>query len=157
MDDDAFKIYVDQLTGGAEKSLEETLSPEFLDIQEKELAFMQPVHLSGIAYTTDSELVLNWSAETKATLPCSICNELIVVPIQVKSEYTCVPLKEIKTGIFDYRKLLREAILIEVPQFVECNGGNCPLRKEISKHLKTTTGDGDQEGYHPFADLDWKT
>ena len=46
---------------------------------------------------------------------------------------------------------LMEAILLQVPDFVECHDGDCPERKNISKFLKKD-GAGKNE-YQPFKDL----
>ena len=50
--------------------------------------------------------------------------------------------------------MLRDEILLEVPQFAECGNGQCPSRIEIQKYLKQTDDDQeDDEGHHPFAQL----
>lgn len=153
--DDVFKVYVDQLRDGQERQFNDTLSPDFLEIKELDLAFDKPVQLIGSAYLAEHELVLHWDIVTEATIPCSICNEPVMIPIHVKNFYYAVPLSEIKSGIYNIKDLLRETIVLEVPAFTECEGGNCPRRQEIKKYLKETSGQED-EGYQPFADLDWK-
>lgn len=153
--DDVFKIYVEQLRDGNERQIHESLSPDFLDIQDADLEFQKPIDLKGVAYLAEDELVLHWSALTEALVSCSICNEKVAVNIEVVDFYHAEPLSDIKSGIFNFKNLLRETILLEVPAFVEHNG-NCPKRKEIQKYLKEPTPDQSDEGYHPFADLDWK-
>jgi len=157
--DDFFKIYIEQLREGHEEKIHEQLGPDFLDIHEPDLTFDKPVELEGVAYLAEHELVLHWDIRTEALVPCSICNEPVRVPIHVQNFYYSVPDSEIKTGIYNFKDLLRETILLEIPAFAECDGGNCPKREEYRKYLKESSNlpsSDDEEGYHPFADLDWK-
>ncbi len=154
--DDIFKIYIEQLREGHEEKIHEKLDSSFLDIQESELAFDKWVDLKGVAYLAEHELVLHWDIRTEAFVPCSICNETVRVPIHIQNFYYSEPLSEIKSGIYHFKNLLRETILLEVPPFNECNGGNCPKRQEYKQFLKEPSSPSDEEGYQPFADLDWK-
>lgn len=158
MEDDTFKIYVDQLRDGKEHQIHEKLSPDFLDVHERDLKFEKDVKLDGVAYLAESELILNWTIDAEAVIPCSICNEPVPVKIHLEHAYFSEPLDNIKSGIFNFKELLREMILLEVPPFVECTQGNCPKRKEFKKYLKEPSQDKpDQEdGYQPFADLKWE-
>lgn len=157
MDDD-FKIYVEQLREGREKKIRETLTPDFLEIHEPDLSFEKPVELEGVAYLAENELILHWDVNAEALVSCSICNEKVAVPLHIQNFYYSESLDEIKSGIYNFKDLLRETILIEVPLFAECNGGNCPHRKEYADYLKepSLSQTDEDEGYHPFADLDWK-
>lgn len=155
--DDFFKIYIEQLRDGHEEKIDETLDPDFLDIEDPDLAFKGPVEIEGKAYLAENELVIHWDIKTEALIPCSICNEYVQVPIQIDNFYYSEPISEIKTGIYNFKSLLRETILLEAPPFAECNEGNCPKRKEYYKYFKEPINPpSDQEGYHPFNDLDWK-
>lgn len=158
MDDDIFKIYIERLREGHESKIQETLPPDILDVQDPDLVFKKPIELKGVAYLAEHELVIHWDVTTEAILPCSICNEPVVVPIHVQNFYYSEPLAEIKSGVYHFKDLLRETILLEVPAFAECQGGKCPKRPEYSKYLKEpSSSQPDQdEGYQPFADLDWK-
>jgi uncharacterized metal-binding protein YceD (DUF177 family) len=156
--DEVFKIYVDQLRDGHEKKIKETLAPDFLDVQESDLEFKKTIELKGEAYTADQELILHWNILAEALLSCSICNGKVPVEIKIDDFYHSEPLEEIKGAIFNFKNLLRETILLEVPAFAECNQGDCPRRKEVSKYLKdpSQSQSDEEEGYQPFADLDWK-
>lgn len=155
--DDVFKIYVEQLREGHEEKIVEKLDPDFLDIHEPDLAFHQPVELEGVAYLAERELVLQWNVKTEAEISCSICNEPVKVPIQIRNFYYSEPLTEIKSGIYNYKNLLRETILLEVPSFAECCEGNCPKRQEYRQFIKESSDRPYQEeGYQPFSGLDWK-
>jgi uncharacterized metal-binding protein YceD (DUF177 family) len=154
--DDVFKIYIEQLREGHEEKIHEKLDPSFLDIQEPDLVFDAPVELEGVAYLAEHELVLHWDIRTEAIIPCSICNEPVKVPIHIQNFYYSEPIKEIKSGVYNFKDLLRETILLEVPAFAECDGG-CPRRQEYQKYIKEPSNQAsDDEGYQPFADLDWK-
>lgn len=152
MIDDTFRIYIDRLKDDQEQVIEETCSPGFLEITDKELQFDAPVHIDGSAYLAESELVLRLNVSTEAKMPCSICNDWIEIPIQIEDFIHVVPLDEIKTGVYDFKEILREEILVAVPNFIECHDGQCPNRKDIDKFLKKDSKDQD-DVYHPFADL----
>lgn len=156
--DECFKIYFEQLREGHEEKIHEKLDSSFLDIRESDLVFDRPVELQGVAYLAEQELVFHWNIRTEVLIPCSMCNEPVRVLIHIQNFYASVCIKEIKSGIYNYKDLLRETILLEIPPFAECNGGKCPKRQEYVKYLKESSDlspDG-EEGYHPFADLDWK-
>ena len=111
--------------------------------------------VKGEAYLAEQSLILHLNIETFCKIPCSICNSPVRVPVQLKNFYHTVPLEEIRGGIYNFKELIREAILIETPHFAECNDGLCPRRQEIQKYLKDESKDTSaEEGYHPFADLE---
>lgn len=154
--DERFKIYIDQLRDGEVETLSEVFSPEFLDVNEQDLKFMDPVNLQGEAYLTGDMLILHLDIETACMIPCSICNEPVKVPIKISGYYHTVPLEEIKSGIFHFQEMLREIILLNTPILAECGQGKCPQRSSLQKYLKSEssrhTKEGD-DGYRPFADL----
>lgn len=155
--DDFFKIYIEQLRDGREEQINEKLDPSFLDVQEPDLIFEKPVELEGVAYLAEHELVLKWNIRAEAIMPCSICNEPVKTLIDICDFYYSEPVSEIKTGVYNFKNLLRETILLEIPPFIECHEGQCPKRQEYQKYLKEPSNPpSDEEGYHPFADLDWK-
>jgi len=157
---DAFKIYVEQLRDGREEEIREDFSPEFIDVQDKDLVFKDPVHVEGKAYIAESTLILHLEISTFATIPCSICNEPSKQKIEISNFYHSEELSDIKSGIFIYQDLLRETILIETPSFGECQTKGCPERKKIQKYLKNTEVEGkaalEEEGYKPFSNFEWK-
>lgn len=158
MTDDRFRIYVEQLREGTTREIKERLSPDFLEIKEKELSFSRPVVVKGQAYLADEMLILHLDIEVIATIPCAICNDQADVDIAIKGFYHAVPLEEIKGAIYDFREILRETILLEVPILTECHEGKCPQRKSLEKYFKkqsTPESKGDEDGYRPFASLDF--
>ncbi|MBA3814985.1 MAG: hypothetical protein H0X29_00375 [Parachlamydiaceae bacterium] len=158
MDDDHFKIYIDQLRDGEMENLSEEFTPEFLDVNEQDLKFVDPVHLHGEAYLAEDMLMLHLDIETNCIIPCSICNEPVKVPIEISGFYHAVPLEEIKGGIFHFQETLREIILLNVPILAECKLGKCPQRSTLQKYFKPESSpdskEGDDDGYRPFANLD---
>lgn len=152
--DDTFKIFVDQLRDGHELKIQEQCSPAFLNVRESELIFEKDISVIGRAYLASDELVIQLQVDAQALIPCLICNEWVEVDIKLEDFYAAKPLAEIKGAIFDFSEILREEILLEVPQFTECDNGHCPKRTEIQKYLKQLDDDQDEEeGYHPFAQL----
>lgn len=157
MDNEAFKIYVEKLRRGDTEKISESLPSDFLDIHEEEISFPEPIAIEGEAYVANDSLMLKLNASTMLYMPCSICNAKVGVGIKLQDFYHSEPLEETKSGIFNFKEILREAILLEIPQFAECHDGKCPRRDEIKKYLKKPKSGEDEnapEGYQPFADLD---
>jgi len=152
---DAFILYIDRLQGGAVQKIRIILTPEFFDVNESDLAFQDPVEVSGEAYLAEDELVLHLNASTIARMPCSICNQMLPLTLAIKNFYHAVPLSSIKTGLFDLRMPLREALLIELPKIAECPGG-CKERAAIAPFLKKQSeAPNAPEAYFPFSDLNY--
>lgn len=158
MIDDRFRIFVEQLRDGSTEEIDEEFAPDFLEIHEKDLSFSKPVTVRGQVYLAEEMLILHFDIHATATLPCAICNEPADVPIDIKGFYHAVPLDEIKGAIYDLREILRETILLEVPNLAECHQGKCPQRDSLKKFFKKEGDPGskeDEEGYRPFAGLDF--
>ncbi len=155
MEEKELKIFIEQLKGGTEEDLELIAPSHILQIKEEELSFADPIKLSGKAYTTSTDLVIHLHCKTKATLPCSICNEKTTISLDTEMECHTFDLAELKSTIFDYTDLVREEILLRVPQFVECNSGQCPERAVLNKYAKKPdTGKRSSESVeYPFAHL----
>lgn len=158
MTDDRFRIFVEQLRNGHTEKINETFNPDFLEINERDLAFTRPVTVQGQVYLAEEMLVLHFDIQTVATLPCAICNGPADFEIAIKGFYHAIPLEEIKGAIYDFREILRETILLEVPILIECRQGKCPQRESLQKYFKKEGASGnkeDEEGYRPFAGLDF--
>lgn len=149
--DERFKIFLEQLKGGATEKLEITCSPDFLEVKEPDLHFNDPVTVQGTAYLADEELILHIDCFVSAMIPCSICNAPVRVEMSIVNYYHVEPIAEVKLGYFNFKEVLREMILLEIPRFAECEGG-CPQRKQLDKYLKKSKISDDQ-GYQPFADI----
>ena len=141
-------IYVDRLKEGQEELFEGTISTSFLG---KDPLFQETLFLSGKAYVTGDLLILKLEAKTAAFLPCSICNEQVLVPLILRDFYHDKDLKEIPS-VFDFSDLLREDLLLGLPQFAEC-GGNCPERQSIKNYLKEPSKEDTSSVQFPFSNL----
>ncbi len=152
--DPALKIYVEQLRGGKTQQLSEAISPEFLGVQEPELAFHSPVVIEGEAYLAQDDLVIQVDLQTQAQIPCRVCNELFQYDISIQKLMHIEPITDLKRGYFDISEVLREAILLEIPVIAECHDGHCPARKDMEGYLKQSVEEEEvEEGYHPFEGL----
>ncbi len=160
MNIEGFKIYIDRLHDGNIETIQETFNPAFLEQDTEDLAYRKDVTIAGETYTAESELIIHLNVQTEAILPCKICNQPVNVPVDLKRLYLVKSLEKMKSGIFIFKDLLREAILLEAPSFAECLGGNCPERKTVSEFLadpsqaKNNDGEPGDEGYQPFANLE---
>ncbi len=147
-----FKIYIDRLKAGQTEEIEEEIPSDFLDVNEKDLSFPDPVKIHGETYLAEDHLVIHLQIETTIRLPCSICNEPLLIAVVVNDFYHTEPIKELRSPIFDYTPALREAILLQIPSFAECHQGHCPEREQINKYLKKAS----PPVTYPFRDLDRK-
>jgi hypothetical protein len=154
MEEDNFNIYVDRLKDGDEEEISCTLPPQFMDIHEAELQFKDDVIVEGHASIAQDALILQLSASTFASMCCAICNNETVVDIEIADAYFSEELASIKGGVFNYKELLRESLLLELPYIIECNNGSCPERKDMADLLSKRQGEGkEEELFYPFADL----
>ncbi|MGM0439514.1 MAG: YceD family protein [Chlamydiota bacterium] len=149
--DDTFIIYVDRLKGGQVEKIAEKCPPAFIDLQDDELFFPADVVVKGQAYLAEQQLVIDIKAATTVRLPCRMCNEPVELDLEVGGIYIVQDLAHIGSGKYDFSQDLREALLLEVPSFVECHEGFCPRRQENEKYIRTEEGQSSE--YRPFADL----
>ncbi len=145
------KIYVDRLKSGDTESIDEKVTPDFLEA-EKELSFPAEVTISGRAYLANDHLILQLKIKTKARLPCSMCNQTLETSLEVPDFYLTVDLTDLPSAIYDYTDEVRSALLLKVPQFTECNEGSCPNRPDINKYFKSPSKTDDGNHY-PFSTL----
>ena len=152
---DSLKVYIDRLKHGQTLKIEETFPPDFLEIDDDDLVFKDPVHLHGEAYLSNDHLIIHLNIATTAFFPCSICNAPVQIPISLKNVYLTQPLAEIKGAIYDITNEVRESILLQAPLFAECNQGSCPERDNLKKFLKSDPNTSSHPQVHfPFTDLD---
>jgi uncharacterized metal-binding protein YceD (DUF177 family) len=154
---DLFKIYVSRLNNGQTHEYEESVSPDFLDVRDNFLKFQENIHVTGSTYLADDHLVSHLCIDAAATVPCSICNEPVRIPIVIKDLYLSTPLTEIKGVIYDLSGEIRDSILLQVPQFAECSEGQCPQRSYIEQFLEKKPKEEkktDTDSIHfPFSEL----
>lgn len=142
------KIYTEQLRSGKRETFDLTLPADFLDIHEQELAFETPIQLKGEVYAADDQMIVHLKAKTEGKMPCSICNQTTPFSLKTEDIYHTIPFNEISTQIFDLTDLVREEIILLIPQFIECNQGHCPERPSVTKFIKEKS-----DHHFPFADL----
>ena len=153
---EAFNIYIERLRGGNTDEINERFSPNFLDVSDEDLKFTDEVTVQGEAYLAEEELILHFEIAAQGLIPCTICNEDVKVEVNIHNFYHAVPLTELKSGVYNFKDVVREAILLETPPFAECDQGNCGARTEIQKYLVKPEKDGEknsEDTYHPFANL----
>jgi uncharacterized metal-binding protein YceD (DUF177 family) len=148
MSADCFKIFVDRLAEGNSEKISLTVEPQFMDLAEGELKFSHPVELKGRAYVSDQSLFLHLSAKTTAHLPCSICNQMTQVSLDIPEFVHAESVAEIKGKVYDFSPIVREALLLELPYTAECAEGKCPEREKLKQYFSKSGGE-----YSPFQDL----
>lgn len=141
------KIFTEQLRNDHREKLQLSLPPDFLDLHEKDVNATSPVAIKGEVYVMDDLLMLSFDLSTEVEMPCSICNKLVKIPLKNKNILISIPLSELPSSVFDCSELVREEIVMLIPQFVECKPGACPQRQELKSYLKK-----DSQNF-PFADL----
>lgn len=144
------KIYLDRLRGGKVEVIDRDTSSALIDVNEPDLKFGNTIAIQGKSYIADEYLVIALKIKVEAMIPCTICNEIVSQYITIPRFYHTEALSTIKGKVYDYLEPLREAILLEIPPFAECEGG-CLKRKELKKYApKKTSLDAIQ---FPFAGL----
>lgn len=152
--DEPFKIYLDRLQGDHVEQIEEVVPSTFLDVHETDLAFAPEVKMSGEAYIASDHLIIRLKVTAEATLPCSICNQAVTIPVLIQNFYHTEDLTETKSAIFDFTDPLRESILLNTPDFIECHDGICPERETLSKFLQKEDRAAATNQQFPFSNLD---
>src|SRR5690242_16492686 len=153
---EAFKIYVSRLRDGQTVSHDETLPPDFLEVVEDSLSFQESIRITGSTYLADDHLITHLDIKAYAHIPCSICNEDVRVPILIDNLDLSKPVVEIEGAIYSLLDDIRESILLQVPQFTECNQGQCPQRPLLQPFLEKKIQEKDEHSdtvHFPFSGL----
>lgn len=152
MKDHPLRLFIDRIRAQGCEKIDLRLDPDFMDIHEKELAFIDPIAVEGEVYLAGEEVVVALRAETVIHMPCAICNASIALPLQ--NAWTSVePVESFRHGVIDLSEMVRENLLIEVPLTAECEQGNCPERVALAPYLRQKQAGREETGFHPFADL----
>jgi uncharacterized metal-binding protein YceD (DUF177 family) len=155
--DNELVIYIDRLVDGKMEETHCMLPPDFMEIEETDLQFVDPIEVKGTFYTTPDHLVGTLQVKTFFKMPCSICDDQFSIPIEIHDLYITEPLENIPSGLYYPQQGIREAILLEAPSFYECNDGNCPNRMvfaTIMKQKNETEKTENTKSYLPFKDLE---
>lgn len=132
---EVFYIYIDRLSEGGVETIDEKVDPAFLDVTDGNLFFPEPITFQGSAYLAENHLILTLNLSTRYQTFCKICNDLILLPFSLKGLYITEEVSNIPSKIFDLQEPLRDAILLEIPLYSECEGG-CPMRKDLKNYFK---------------------
>lgn len=133
---DAFQLNIDQLKKGKNENISQSVPSEVLDINETYMHFHGTVDFQGEAYVVDNRLILHLDVVAHAVVPCTICNGDADVEVKLYNFYHAEDLDKVTNPIYDFRKLIREEMLLECPQYSECNEGSCPEREVINQYLR---------------------
>ncbi|PWU16334.1 MAG: hypothetical protein C5B45_00765 [Chlamydiae bacterium] len=147
-------IYIDRLKTGQIEKISESISSDFLEIDEQDLAFDKIFKIEAEAYLANDHLIIQFTLNINAFIPCSICNAMTKNTLKVDNTCFSIPLSEVKGAVFDFTDEVRSTILNLVPSFSECNQGNCPDRSLVKKYLKNPAKDESsktKDVYFPFA------
>lgn len=123
------KIYVDRLRQGETQETTHHYEPSELGLS------TSPITVQIRAYTTDDHLILHLNIKTDVQIPCKICNELINIPIRIENQTHAEPHENIRSRVYDCKPLIKENLILALPQFVEC-GGDCPERANLKDFLR---------------------
>jgi len=147
-------VYIDRLNKGDSQTFDEKLDPgAFFALDDEDLK-LGPCTVKGSAYLGGDYLVVQLSAQFDMQMPCNICGEKTGHKLELKNVYLTKDLDEIKKSEYPFTEDLRETLLLEVPPYLECSGGKCPKREEMSAFLKKNeTSEDNNEVYYPFKDL----
>lgn len=143
-------LYPHQWEEGKKYLIDETVNSDFLNIQEKDLIFKKFIYVSGEASILNETLVLHLSAHTEAYMPCIICNKTTPICLRVENIYYTIDLKSITQSYYDFSELIREEILLTVPQFTECQP-QCPDRSLMIPYMTKSQPQSDYN--FPFQNL----
>ncbi len=148
-------IYIDRLKDGRQETISEQISPTLMEIAEKELSFPDPIVIKGKVYIANDHLVMHFDIATTARVPCMVCNDFFTLALSIKNFYHTLALSELPSPQFNFWTEIREAILLQIPQYSECHQGKCPERKIITGFLKNSSKPAvDSTNNFPFADLE---
>lgn len=145
------KFYLVDLQDGQKRSFDHMVDPEFLDINEADVRFREPFRVAGCVYQTDGMLLVEFSAEPRVELRCRVCNEWAPTPLKVVRAVLAVEMEELDqaSGMVNLCPWIREAIVVEIPSYGECEGG-CSLREQLGHYFHNTDA---PSGHQPFANL----
>ncbi len=145
-------IYVDRLKDGQTSHIKEEFSPDFLQVEESSLSFPEQVAVEIKAYLSEDHLVLHINAEATSVSPCVICNQPATHQIKIQDHYHTEELSEIP-AVFNCLPIIRECILLEIKDYLECSGGTCPDRDSVASYMKKKSTTPSDDVNYPFANL----
>ncbi|MBS0585445.1 MAG: hypothetical protein JSR76_03980 [Verrucomicrobia bacterium] len=135
MTQDIFKIYLDRLRLVPQQEIQGSVNPDFLEVADGRLFFRELIEIKGSAYLADDHLILHLDVTTSYISFCKICNEEIATPFLLEGLYITEDFEKGALKEYDFRTPLRDAILLEIPLYTECQG-SCPQRASLKEYFK---------------------
>lgn len=133
---DQFTIYIDRLNRGWVEKIALEVPPETFDLDTEHANFQTAIQLNGQAYLANDFLIIQISIATSVQTICTVCNDPLSAPIDLRNIYITKDLNEYRGATYHFQQDVVEEILLARPAYIECNGGQCPQRDEIKKYLK---------------------
>lgn len=151
------RVRIDSSRSDSEVVFTERLSRDFFDLaSDDELSPQSDILVFGKAYCASEWIMVQALVTTLVCLPCSICDERCLLPIQLKQWEQSIPISSVKNGVIDLSESLREDLLLEVPNFIQCGGDTCKHADELRSYFRaegTTLADDGEEKNQPFLSL----
>lgn len=147
-----FSVPIDYLRNGKTHKVAGTFPPTFLDVKEKDLLFSSPVDVRLECYLSEDQVIVHVKAATEAQMACKICNQMSSFSLSAPDFCHTFPLEDVSGNEIDLSPLVREALLLELPQAIEC-GGRCKERESLAPFLSSQAK---CEEHFPFANLEKK-
>jgi uncharacterized metal-binding protein YceD (DUF177 family) len=144
-------FFYEQLKEGESSCFEHEIDSSFLDLEnDKELRPISSVFVKGKIWKMADWLFVEAYVKASFETTCSYCSDLFHLPIELQPWKHEVCIDDIKEAFLDLREPLREAILLEIPYFAQCDGTTCKNINEVKKYLMK----GEKEQFQqPFKDL----
>lgn len=147
------RIEKELLCGGEANCFQEALDPSVLELQEgDELSCASEVRVAGRVYRASEWFVVEGRIEAALKMPCMLCNEPFELTIVIPSWRVEVAADAVLNGTLDLTGPLREEILLEVPLFARCGGGECRNADTIRQYLRPAECTR-EEAHQPFLSL----
>lgn len=108
----------------------------FMEVEEPYMGFTGEIQVQGRCELMDQGISLLLDIEAKTIQPCTVCNENTSATISIKQLHHFEKNPETCNNVFDFNDIVREAVLLETPEFIECLEGNCEARNDVKKYLK---------------------
>ena len=142
--DSELVIYIDRLHQGKKYELNIVVDSSFMEIEEGFLVIGDKITIVGSCYLVEQEVHLCFTIKAPYKVPCKICNEWVAEELYIEQLHHQMPLTDIQGPSFDFSQIIREALLIEVSNFSECNHqqGKCKYREEV-KHYFSSSNDSE--------------
>lgn len=136
MKNDIFSIYIDRLRDGKEEELHVTTSSQEIGVTIEDDTRILDVECSGTAYLSSDYLILSLAISYAFNATCRKCNELSKEKRELPMQSYTLLLESIRGSVYNYNSVIREAILLDIPEYTECREENLAQCNEILAYIK---------------------